>query len=223
MLCPCGSELPYQQCCLPIINKDHIAQSPEQLMRSRYSAYVDKNAKYIMETYAEESRKQQSISDIAHWAAQCRWLKLIVIESTDTHLLAANVVNDKQNSETYNKPTTSLLLSTSNTADPTVYPTVKFSAYYLIDNQLNKMTENSRFIKELNIFGDKESKEWRYLDGDIIEHGEIALIKRNDLCPCTRLDLFDPTFNSTYKSITTKNTDTKTSKKAKKFKHCCGH
>jgi len=53
---------------------------------------------------------------------------------------------------------------------------VTFVALYLVENKLYSMSETSRFIIE--------NEQWRYLDGELVEHKELSTIKRNDLCPC---------------------------------------
>ena len=53
---------------------------------------------------------------------------------------------------------------------------VEFSAFYLNKDYLYEMRECSNFFKE--------NGQWRYHDGDIIKHAQIARIKRNDECPC---------------------------------------
>jgi len=55
-------------------------------------------------------------------------------------------------------------------------PTVEFSAYYLIENQLFELREHSRFIKEDGFY--------KYSDGDILANKQIASCTRNDACPC---------------------------------------
>jgi SEC-C motif-containing protein len=49
-LCPCGSDLPYAQCCQPY-HAGHAAATPEALMRSRYSAYVVGELHYLLATW----------------------------------------------------------------------------------------------------------------------------------------------------------------------------
>ena len=73
---------------------------------------------------------------------------------------------------------------------------VKFSAYYIVDNSLCCLTERSNFVLE--------RRQWRYLDGEISSHTELGQVKRNAICPCNNY----PNAFST--------------KKGKKFKHCCG-
>ncbi|MDQ6967588.1 MAG: YchJ family metal-binding protein, partial [Mariprofundaceae bacterium] len=48
--CPCGSNKPFASCCRPIIANDS-ASTAEQLMRSRYSAFVLGDAEYLLKTW----------------------------------------------------------------------------------------------------------------------------------------------------------------------------
>ncbi|MDN3651242.1 YchJ family protein [Thalassotalea ponticola] len=80
--CPCGSNKPLQQCCLVFIEGRDIAQSAEQLMRSRYTAYALGNANYIAQTYAKAQQRNNSEADIQAWIEQTHWLGL-TIEDTN--------------------------------------------------------------------------------------------------------------------------------------------
>jgi SEC-C motif-containing protein len=188
MKCPCCSTKIFNDCCGAIINSydkkegNVIAQSPEQLMRSRFSAYATKNADYIFNTYAKETRNNLTLDDLKQELDNCIWTKLTI---------------DDCSSFEPNKTTT----------HPKTYPTVSFSAYYLVGNNsgahssshtLWKMSEKSRFIY---------TNQWYYLDGDNIEHQALGRIKSNDICPC-----FKNTLEGGLTHI----------KKAKKLKHCCG-
>lgn len=82
MLCPCGSTNDYQQCCERLIVKNEKAQSPEQLMRSRYSAYAKNQVDYIYNTYSIKSKKEQSLNELSLWAKETTWLKLSIINSS---------------------------------------------------------------------------------------------------------------------------------------------
>jgi SEC-C motif-containing protein len=82
MLCPCGSTNDYQQCCDLLITQNELAKCPEQLMRSRYSAYANKQVEYIYNTYASESKKSQSITDISAWAEETTWNNLSILHSS---------------------------------------------------------------------------------------------------------------------------------------------
>ena len=179
MLCPCGSTEPYNTCCLAIINGEKAPNSPEQLMRTRYSAYAMKNAQYIYDTYAQSSQRSQSINEISSWINSCQWLKLTIHHSSCFDSLIKTTQHNN------------------------VLPTVEFTALYLSDNKIYQMTEKSRFIQEISVkpVSDQNKKQWLYLDGKDIEHKAIAIIKRNDPCPCA----------------INKNREVK-----KKYKKCCG-
>ena len=84
MLCPCGSSLPFNACCQLYITQQVSPSSPEQLMRSRFSAYATKNGQYIFDTYAASQRLKQSVTDIQTWADECSWLALKIHESDET-------------------------------------------------------------------------------------------------------------------------------------------
>jgi len=40
MNCPCGSDLQYNDCCLPVIQGERTPATAEELMRARYTAYT---------------------------------------------------------------------------------------------------------------------------------------------------------------------------------------
>jgi len=84
MLCPCGSTLPLELCCSPIISQQARASTPEVLMRSRYTAYALNKADYIYSTYASATRQTQSIEDICNWAKQTKWLSLTVHQTKNS-------------------------------------------------------------------------------------------------------------------------------------------
>lgn len=56
--CPCGSGLAYTRCCEPCLCGEAIATSAEQLMRSRYTAYVMHHAAYLLNSWHPSTRPQ---------------------------------------------------------------------------------------------------------------------------------------------------------------------
>ena len=160
MNCYCGNHHPFEQCCDLIINGSKKAENPEQLMRSRYSAYATKNAQYIYQTYALKSQKDQSIEEIKAWAEQTQWLKLIIHTATK---YSDDIKVTTGKNDTLPIKSDSL-------------PIVEFSALYIHNNTFCQMSEISRFTLEEN--------KWRYLDGEVAEHIEIASPKRNAPCLC---------------------------------------
>ncbi len=55
-ICPCGLGKPYSQCCEPFHQGKNHAETAEQLMRSRYTAYVKHLDEYLLRTWAESTR-----------------------------------------------------------------------------------------------------------------------------------------------------------------------
>jgi SEC-C motif-containing protein len=54
--CPCGSGDPYPSCCGALHTGARHAQTPEQLMRSRYSAFAVGDADYLLRTWHPRTR-----------------------------------------------------------------------------------------------------------------------------------------------------------------------
>lgn len=81
--CYCGSELPFENCCKPIIAGAKKAIAAEQLMRSRYSAYCAQAADYLVETTHLSTRKFHKKAAILEWSKSNTWLKLEIISSTE--------------------------------------------------------------------------------------------------------------------------------------------
>ncbi|RLV60608.1 hypothetical protein D5018_05770 [Parashewanella curva] len=80
-LCPCGFQEPYQDCCYALHNQTRYANSPEELMRSRYSAFVKRNFEYIIATQDEAFHPGITAEQLATPPLPY-WLALNVIEST---------------------------------------------------------------------------------------------------------------------------------------------
>lgn len=54
--CPCGGGEAYGACCLPLHSGERQAQTAEQLMRSRYSAFAVGDADYLWRTWHPRTR-----------------------------------------------------------------------------------------------------------------------------------------------------------------------
>lgn len=79
LMCYCGEAKPFSDCCEPIIKGEKFAQTAEQLMRSRYSAYVVVDVKYLIATTYPTQQKNYDEADIRAWAVANQWQKLVVI------------------------------------------------------------------------------------------------------------------------------------------------
>ncbi len=54
--CPCGSGSTYSSCCQPILNDHQLATTAEMLMRSRYTAFVQRHAQHIQSSWHIKTR-----------------------------------------------------------------------------------------------------------------------------------------------------------------------
>lgn len=79
MHCFCGSKKEYQECCGAIIQGKREAKTPEELMRSRYSAYVKGDGKYLVLSAAKENRYPEDIELIEEFSNSVEWLGLEVL------------------------------------------------------------------------------------------------------------------------------------------------
>ncbi|WP_432670383.1 YchJ family protein [Flavobacterium sp. SM2513] len=82
--CYCGNLLAFENCCQPIISGIKKANSAEELMRSRYSAYCTQEADYLVITTHLSTRKFHKKATILDWSKSNDWLKLEVIAATGT-------------------------------------------------------------------------------------------------------------------------------------------
>ena len=81
-LCPCGSQLTYDSCCKACISGAVQATTAEQLMRSRYTAYVTVATDYIFETTHPEHRADYDHKGTEEWAKGAEWLGLDIVSTT---------------------------------------------------------------------------------------------------------------------------------------------
>jgi SEC-C motif-containing protein len=79
--CPCGSKLLYSQCCEPIIKGEKPAQTAEQLMRSRYSAYAKKELDYIFQSTHPNQRGEYDEAGTRRWSEKSQWDGLEIVNS----------------------------------------------------------------------------------------------------------------------------------------------
>ncbi len=79
IICLCGSEKLYKDCCGFFHAKSGYPITAEALMRSRYSAYVLKNEKYLFYTW-HKSQRPESLNLKLNGV---RWLGLQIIDKKD--------------------------------------------------------------------------------------------------------------------------------------------
>lgn len=80
--CLCGSSKTYDKCCGRFISQLKQAGTPEELMRSRYTAYTQANVEYIARTMKSPASDDFDPLDAKQWAEKVTWLKLKIIKSS---------------------------------------------------------------------------------------------------------------------------------------------
>ncbi|MDE0546787.1 YchJ family metal-binding protein [Microbacterium sp. C7(2022)] len=75
--CPCGTQATFGECCAPL-HRGAVAPSPERLMRSRYSAFVVGNARYLADTWHPRTLPDDLVLD-----PDQRWEGLEVSEASE--------------------------------------------------------------------------------------------------------------------------------------------
>lgn len=83
MNCPCGSGKKYTDCCEILITEKKLANTSEELMRSRYTAYTQKNMDYIESTTDPQGFTALDMQANKDWANEVTFTKLEILNSQD--------------------------------------------------------------------------------------------------------------------------------------------
>lgn len=75
LLCHCCSGKKFVNCCQPYHLHNEIADTPEKMMRSRYSAYVEKDLEYITRTWLPKNRPEST----SILSGKVIWLSLAIV------------------------------------------------------------------------------------------------------------------------------------------------
>lgn len=82
VLCYCGSQKPFDQCCEPIINGEAKPRTPEELMRARYSAHATGSLQFLVDSVHPDHRKDVSVEELEKWSPHVTWTGLDIISAT---------------------------------------------------------------------------------------------------------------------------------------------
>ncbi|RUT79904.1 YchJ family protein [Ancylomarina longa] len=85
--CYCGKSDKYLDCCGALHTGMRKAKTAEELMRSRYSAFVMANVDYILLTYADTTRPIGERQNILDWTKSVDWLGLEVLNTEKGNIL----------------------------------------------------------------------------------------------------------------------------------------
>lgn len=80
-LCFCRSGKEYKHCCAPFHLHTAVPETAEQLMRSRYTAYVLKNIPYIVATIVPSQQTLLETHLLQEWADNTTWLGLEILKT----------------------------------------------------------------------------------------------------------------------------------------------
>lgn len=82
MNCYCGNNKTFSECCEVFHKNGGKTETAEQLMRSRYSAFVLANGDYLMLSHHSSTRPIKEKKAIINWAKSVQWIKLEVHETS---------------------------------------------------------------------------------------------------------------------------------------------
>ena len=77
--CFCGAKKIYQKCCGLFIDDGELPATPEQLMRSRYSAFAQHNLPYIKKTMTGPADLEFSLHYQEELEKHTKWLGLQIV------------------------------------------------------------------------------------------------------------------------------------------------
>jgi SEC-C motif-containing protein len=118
--CPCGGAS-FAACCGPYLAGDAVPPGAEALMRSRYTAYTQRNEAYLRATWHPSTLPPQPVVDENE---RLQWLGLEVKSSLRLRQRKANLPESPDRD------------------------TVEFVARYKIDGRACRLHEVSRFVRE---------------------------------------------------------------------------
>ena len=92
-LCPCQSSLSYEDCCGRFHSGNMFPETAEQLMRSRYSAFVLKNIPYIVQTTVPSQQTLLDEKALQDWADETQWLDLDIVKAETLTKIEAALIS----------------------------------------------------------------------------------------------------------------------------------
>ena len=79
--CHCGATNSFADCCEPIISGKKPAQTAEQLMRARYSAYATAEIDFLHDSLHAGGREAFDFDATKNWAENSKWQGLVILNS----------------------------------------------------------------------------------------------------------------------------------------------
>ncbi len=80
MNCPCNPNKLYEDCCKKAHKNINDVNSAEQLMRSRYSAFVLADIKYLKKSHHNSTQlSKKEYQELENWTKSIKWVKLEIL------------------------------------------------------------------------------------------------------------------------------------------------
>lgn len=90
MICPCNPNTLYKNCCQKAHKNIETVVSAEKLMRSRYSAFVLADIKYLHKSHHSTTRlSNKEYLELEKWTKSVNWIRLEILNASE------NTVNFK--------------------------------------------------------------------------------------------------------------------------------
>ncbi len=83
MNCPCGTAKDFKTCCEKFITGEATPAHPEEVMRSRYSAFATKNIPYLKESLDPQNRHEFNAAATQQWADGADFTRLEIVRSEE--------------------------------------------------------------------------------------------------------------------------------------------
>jgi SEC-C motif-containing protein len=80
-LCPCSSGVVLEKCCAPYLNGERLPETAAALMRSRFAAYSEARADYLIQTTAEGKRQEIDPEQLKQYCKNIRFLNLKILKT----------------------------------------------------------------------------------------------------------------------------------------------
>lgn len=81
--CKCGSTNSYGNCCAIAHKNIELVETAQQLMRSRYTAYVLGNIEYLIQSHHSSTSPIREQKEILKWTTSVKWLRLEILNFTE--------------------------------------------------------------------------------------------------------------------------------------------
>jgi SEC-C motif-containing protein len=80
VICPCNISRTYSECCGFVHKSIFNAKTAEQLMISRYSAFVLDDMNYLKLSHSKLTVKTFNFKSVSKWTKKVNWLKLEILD-----------------------------------------------------------------------------------------------------------------------------------------------